>query len=139
MCIRDSCEICKHVQTGDGPFEHRTTFDAEMLAWKPKLEPACVVLDRALAEPPGETTGPICGHGRFLVLIKRETEPFDVTAFDTEAEARAFESYAGAQWSDSYVAKVIKGPRDVVGDIAAPASRDDAKEPVSYTHLTLPT
>lgn len=47
----------------------------------------------------------------WLVVIKRETDPPQVTPFNTEAEARAYESVHGQQWSDSFVCKVVKGPR----------------------------
>lgn len=45
----------------------------------------------------------------WLVVIAREGVP-EVTPFEYEEDARAFESTWGTQWSESYVCRVIKGP-----------------------------
>lgn len=45
----------------------------------------------------------------WLVVIAREGVP-EVRPFDDENEARAYEDFWGAQWSESYVCRVIKGP-----------------------------
>ena len=59
---------------------------------------------------------------KFLVLFKRETDPWDVTTWATRAEAQEFFDRAGEQWNELYLVQILAGPRDVVGDLPpAPA------------------
>jgi hypothetical protein len=48
----------------------------------------------------------------WLVVIKREQESVEVTPFDNEEAARVFASTVGADWSDTFVCRVVKGPND---------------------------
>lgn len=47
---------------------------------------------------------------RWLVVIKRETDPSDVTPFEREEDAREFFDMASAQWTESYLCEVRHGP-----------------------------
>jgi hypothetical protein len=54
---------------------------------------------------------------KFLVLFKRETDPWEVTTWATRAEAQEFFDRAGWQWNELYLVQILAGPCDVVGDL----------------------
>lgn len=51
------------------------------------------------------------GPVSWLVVRKRETEPVEVTPFENEAPARIFFELAREHWSDTYLCRVVAGPR----------------------------
>lgn len=46
----------------------------------------------------------------WVVVRKRELDPPEVYTFQDEEEAREFYTRAKAQWSDTFLCRVIEGP-----------------------------
>jgi hypothetical protein len=71
-----------------------------------------VVKLRALSALPASAPPPVPMAKRtddgWLVVRQRETDPPEVWKFTDEAEARAFHDRAQMQWSDCYLARVVK-------------------------------
>lgn len=65
----------------------------------------------------------------WLVVRKRETDPPEVWIGD-EAQMRELFDAARAQWSDTFLVRVVDGPRDVITEAltsrAAPEQREGA-------------
>lgn len=47
---------------------------------------------------------------RWIVVIKRETDPAEVTPFHEYQDAKDFFDQWSQQWTESYLCGVLKGP-----------------------------
>lgn len=79
-----------------------------------------------LEAPPSERRNAPVGPApqRWLVVICREGVT-EALPFSEEEDACIFFERASAQWSDSYLARIVSGPRDLCGDLSAPAAPPD--------------
>lgn len=74
--------------------------------------------------------------GPWFVLRKRETDGPELWRFDEHAEAADFFDRAQAQWSDTYLLHVLRGPGDVLAAHAARAETASAPKPVERSYHT---
>lgn len=47
----------------------------------------------------------------WFVIRKRDTEPIELYPFHSESEANALYDIASAQWSETFVVRVVRGPK----------------------------
>jgi hypothetical protein len=112
-------EIVEHLHACKACWDY---FDT--LAIPPKKNPIDEQND-ALSVHPGETAKPGTGY---MVVIRKWERNNEVTLWKTEIDARLYEDTAGAQWSESFVCRVLKGPRDATyHEYTNPFADDPAK------------
>lgn len=66
---------------------------------------------------------------RYMVVRKRDTEPFEVTLFATLAEVQSFYERASEQWTETYMLAVMAGPKGCDMASHAPPPRDSPASP----------
>lgn len=54
---------------------------------------------------------PVEDESEWFVIRKRDTEPIELHPFRSELEANAFYDLAAAQWSETFIVRVVRGPK----------------------------
>jgi hypothetical protein len=77
--------------------------------WAERLDVKPSLVDRRTARAAGRRSHQVTRRPTHLVVILREGEP-TVTPFYDAKDALEFYDRAGAQWSESFLVEIIRGP-----------------------------